>query len=82
MSTQTAESKRLAHFEYWNERYAKVGLDGQVHEWLRSFDDLIPFFDRHLFQVRRPETAPKILHLGSGDSVSSSTCKLALNLNG
>ncbi|KIX96537.1 uncharacterized protein Z520_07803 [Fonsecaea multimorphosa CBS 102226] len=63
-----AESKRLAQAEYWDERYAKVGPDEQVHEWFRSFDDLAPFLDRHLFQVRGPETAPKILHLGSGDS--------------
>ena len=72
MSTQTAELERLAHPEYWDERYAEVSPDEQVHEWYRSFNDLMPFFDRHLFQVRGPETAPKILHLGSGDSVSSS----------
>ncbi|KAL8921898.1 MAG: hypothetical protein Q9208_005502 [Pyrenodesmia sp. 3 TL-2023] len=64
-----AETRRLAHPEYWDDRYAeKAGPDQRVHEWLRSFDDLEPFLDRHLFQVRRPETAPKILHLGSGDS--------------
>ena len=64
-----AEVKRLAYSEYWNERYAEVGSDGQVHEWFRSFTDLEPFFTRHLFQIRGPETLPKILHLGSGDSV-------------
>ncbi|ETN45308.1 uncharacterized protein HMPREF1541_09139 [Cyphellophora europaea CBS 101466] len=63
-----AEVKRLAYSEYWNERYAEVGSDGQVHEWFRSFTDLEPFFTRHLFQIRGPETLPKILHLGSGDS--------------
>jgi len=63
-----AETKRLAHAEYWDGRYAEVGPDEQVHEWFRSFNDLEPFFARHLFQVRGPETAPKILHLGSGDS--------------
>ncbi|RMD41793.1 hypothetical protein DV735_g3301, partial [Chaetothyriales sp. CBS 134920] len=63
-----AELKRLAYAEYWDERYGQVGPDEQVHEWFRSFDDLGPFFDRHLFQVRSPETNPKILHLGSGDS--------------
>ena len=64
-----AESKRLAHSEYWDERYAEVGPDEQVHEWFRSFNDLESFLDHNLFQVRGPETAPKILHLGSGDSV-------------
>jgi EEF1A lysine methyltransferase 4 len=64
-----AEAKRLANAEYWDGRYAKVGSDGQVHEWFRSFGDLEPFFARHLFQSRGPETAPRILHLGSGDSV-------------
>ncbi|OCT54692.1 Methyltransferase type 11 [Cladophialophora carrionii] len=68
MSMSEAELKRLAHAEYWDERYAKVGPEEQVHEWFRSFKDLAPFFDRHLLQVRRPETQPRILHLGSGDS--------------
>ncbi|ERF70801.1 hypothetical protein EPUS_08988 [Endocarpon pusillum Z07020] len=54
--------------EYWDERYAEVGADKQLHEWFRSFSDLEPFFARHLFQIRGPETALKILHLGSGDS--------------
>ncbi|KAI9750232.1 MAG: NADH dehydrogenase [ubiquinone] flavoprotein 1, mitochondrial, partial [Chaenotheca gracillima] len=63
-----ADTKRLALVEYWDKRYANVATDQQVHEWFRSFDDLEPFFARRLFQVRGPETAPKILHLGSGDS--------------
>jgi EEF1A lysine methyltransferase 4 len=66
---EETEAKRLAHSEYWDERYAEVGPDKQVHEWFRSFSDLEPFLDRYLFQVRIPETAPRILHLGSGDSV-------------
>ena len=70
MPMQAAEIGRLAHADYWDERYTEVGPDKQVHEWFRSFDDLRPFFERHLFQVRGPETTPKILHLGSGDSVS------------
>lgn len=70
MSMSTAELKRLAHSEYWDERYTEAGPDQQLYEWYRSFDDLLPFFERRLFQVRRPESAPKILHLGSGDSVS------------
>jgi hypothetical protein len=63
------ENERLAHADYWDERYAQTGGDGQVHEWFRSFNDLSEFFARHLLQTRGPETAPRILHLGSGDSV-------------
>ena len=48
MSTPTTELKRLAHSEYWDERYARAGPDKQVHEWFRSFNDLMPLFDRHL----------------------------------
>lgn len=70
MTLSTAELKRLAHSEYWDERYAEVGPDEQVHEWFRSFNDLKPFFERHLFSARAADTAPRILHLGSGDSVS------------
>ncbi|KAI1773278.1 S-adenosyl-L-methionine-dependent methyltransferase [Hypoxylon cercidicola] len=62
------ELKRLAHADYWDERYSGVGPDQQVHEWFRSFDDLEEFFDRNLFQSLGPEKAPRILHLGSGDS--------------
>ena len=80
MSANSAELERLAHPEYWNERYAEVGPDEQVHEWFRSFNDLKPFFDQHIFQARGPETSPRILHLGSGDSVSSSACELLLKL--
>lgn len=70
MAMTDAEVKRLAYAEYWDERYAEVGQGRQVHEWFRSFGDLESFLSRRLFQVRGPETAPKILHLGSGDSVS------------
>ncbi|KAI4864092.1 S-adenosyl-L-methionine-dependent methyltransferase [Hypoxylon rubiginosum] len=62
------ELRRLTHADYWDERYSKVGPDQQLHEWFRSFGDLEEFFDRNLFQLRAPETAPSILHLGSGDS--------------
>lgn len=63
------ELKRMACIEYWDDRYVEVDLETQLHEWYKSFSDLKPFFARHLFQTRGPETEPKILHLGSGDSV-------------
>ena len=65
------EGKRLADPSYRDSRYANVGPDEQVHEWFKSFKDLESFLDSYLFQARGPETAPKILHLGSGDSVIS-----------
>jgi EEF1A lysine methyltransferase 4 len=67
-----AEAERLAHASYWDERYSEVGSDGNVHEWFRSFEDLEPFFETNLFKAFPAESSPKILHLGSGDSVSSS----------
>ena len=62
-----AELERLSHADYWDERYGQVGPDQQLHEWFRSFEDLLPFFEQNL--LKRPATS-KILHLGSGDSVS------------
>ncbi|RMZ90803.1 hypothetical protein DV736_g1964, partial [Chaetothyriales sp. CBS 134916] len=59
MSTSETELKRLAHSEYWDERYGKVGPDEQVHEWFRSFNDLAPFFDRHLFRTIPEELSRK-----------------------
>ena len=62
-----AELERLAHPDYWDEQYARVGPDQQLHGWFRSFEDLLPLFEQNLFK-RLLES--KILHLGSGDSVS------------
>ncbi|KAI1640845.1 S-adenosyl-L-methionine-dependent methyltransferase [Biscogniauxia mediterranea] len=62
------ELERLAHADYWDERYAEAGPDRRVHEWFRSFGDLEGFFEKHLFRPRGPQTGPRILHLGSGDS--------------
>jgi len=71
MPMSEPDIKRLAHPDYWDERYTEVGSGAQVHEWFRSYGDLEEFLNRHLFQVRGPETAPKLLHLGSGDSVNA-----------
>lgn len=69
----------LSRPEYWDERYSQATkADGDsetempTHEWFRSFGDLEEFFQKHLFQSLgcRPEDNPRILHLGSGDSVS------------
>lgn len=62
------ENERLAHADYWDDRYAEKEGD-QLHEWFRSFQDLEEFFTRHLFEAYPAEKTPRILHLGSGDSV-------------
>jgi EEF1A lysine methyltransferase 4 len=69
MNMNADDIKRLAHADYWDERYAGTGPDQQLHEWFRGFDELNQLFTRHLIDTRPPTTAPRILHLGSGDSV-------------
>lgn len=67
MSDQDIE--RLAHPEFWDERYATAEDSAPTHEWFRTFAELLPFLEPKLFDARPPATNPKILHLGSGDSV-------------
>lgn len=64
------EGKALATPQFWDSRYGKSDGESPTHEWFRTFDALKPFFEAHLFQHRKPDSNPKILHLGSGDSVS------------
>jgi EEF1A lysine methyltransferase 4 len=64
------ENVALSRAEYWDERYSKSDGDNPTHEWFRSYSALEPFFAKHLFPVWAPESAPKLVHLGSGDSVS------------
>ncbi|KAJ6442708.1 endothelin-converting enzyme [Purpureocillium lavendulum] len=69
MSDQDIE--RLAHPEFWDERYATTTTAEDAvptHEWFRTFAELLPFLEPKLFDARPPATNPKILHLGSGDS--------------
>ena len=68
MAMSDADIKRLAHADYWDGRYSETGEGQQYHEWFRSFDDLEAFFEQNL-PKRAPEGV-RILHLGSGDSVS------------
>jgi len=64
------EAQALGDAEFWDERYAKADGDKPTHEWFRAFDALEPFFTKHLFASKKAEAQPRILHLGSGDSVS------------
>jgi hypothetical protein len=70
MASRDDENGRLAYAEYWDGRYTEtVKGEEQVHEWLRSFEDLEEFFNLRLFQAYPPAAEPHIVHLGSGDSV-------------
>ncbi|KAH8174771.1 methyltransferase domain-containing protein [Sarocladium implicatum] len=64
------ELEQLARPEFWDERYAAATTEASTptHEWFRTFDELLPFLEPHLFEARAPSTDPKIVHLGSGDS--------------
>lgn len=64
------EDQALARPEYWDGHYSKSEGEAPVHEWFRSFGDLQPFLQTHLFEIVKPEAKPLVLHLGSGDSVS------------
>ncbi|KAK7443602.1 hypothetical protein Landi51_08951 [Colletotrichum acutatum] len=66
---EVREAEALATPELWNQRYTKSDGSHPTHEWLRTFEALEPFFEKHLFSQRRPDTSPRIMHLGSGDSV-------------
>jgi hypothetical protein len=64
----------LAHPEYWDERYTseqKTSENGTQpvlgsYEWFRNFEDLRPFFAKHL---SASFSGCHILHLGCGNSV-------------
>jgi EEF1A lysine methyltransferase 4 len=62
--------KVLSSPDYWDKHYSKSDGTNPTHEWFRSFDDLGPFFEKNLLGTRPPESTPRILHLGCGDSAS------------
>lgn len=68
MDTRT--TRELASPEYWDKRYAKHSRGSEsehgTHEWFRTFEQLRPFLQKELPD---PISAPRILHLGCGDSV-------------
>ncbi|KAK3679721.1 hypothetical protein LTR78_000097 [Recurvomyces mirabilis] len=58
--------EELAHPQYWDKRYGDTDSgDAKTYDWLRHFDTIKPFLLKHL---PPPDTDPKILHLGSGNS--------------
>ncbi|OSS46087.1 hypothetical protein B5807_08313 [Epicoccum nigrum] len=66
---KTDEGAALGHASFWDERYSKAGDSTEpTHEWFRDFASLEPWFKKHLFATRKPDTRPRIIHFGSGDS--------------
>jgi hypothetical protein len=81
--SSSEEARALARAEFWDERYAKADGDKPTHEWFRAFDALQPFFQKHLFDARGAGgKSQRVLHLGSGDSVRGSLCKICTALFG
>ncbi|KAK0287550.1 hypothetical protein LTR91_003004 [Friedmanniomyces endolithicus] len=68
MGSREAEAEALATPEYWDERYSRSDGEHPTHEWFKTYDQLHPFLTNLLFNVRRPQDQPTILHLGAGDS--------------
>ncbi|KAF5534407.1 endothelin-converting enzyme 2 [Fusarium mexicanum] len=66
-----AEDQQLAFSEYWDGRYATSNNNDSTHEWYRSFSQVLQFLKKNLFEEagRTAHDNPRILHLGSGDSV-------------
>ena len=73
MSRADKDAQALAHAEFWDERYTKSDGSGPTHEWFRSYSDLEPFLESHLFKTYPPARNPRILHLGAGDSVRTNS---------
>jgi hypothetical protein len=74
MMVKDDEPKELPLPQYWDERYAsakKENEDGIAaiasFEWFRTFENLQPFFEKHLPPA---SSGCYILHLGCGNSLS------------
>ncbi|EKJ73459.1 hypothetical protein FPSE_06377 [Fusarium pseudograminearum CS3096] len=65
------EDQQLSNSEYLDSRYVASNGDDPIHEWFRSFEHLQPFLGKNLLEQpgRAAQDNPKVLHLGSGDSV-------------
>jgi hypothetical protein len=67
------DQKELAFAIYWDGRYNISDGEQPTHEWFKNYDALRPFLTKAIFQDRGVEKNPRILHLGSGDSVRGSS---------
>ncbi|KAH7132289.1 S-adenosyl-L-methionine-dependent methyltransferase [Dendryphion nanum] len=59
--------EELAHPDYWDNRYQN-SPDGATFEWFKSFESLEPLLPAHLPKPSENGQAPRILHLGCGNS--------------
>jgi hypothetical protein len=58
--------EELSRPDYWDKRYVE-GEDSETYDWLRRFDAIEPFFQKHLPPA---SSNPRILQLGCGNSVN------------
>lgn len=70
-ATDDADRGDIALPEYWDKRYANEKPGDPTHEWFLNYKELASFLEKKLFSARPPQSSPRILHLGSGKSVSS-----------
>ncbi|KAI9693537.1 MAG: hypothetical protein M1820_009189 [Bogoriella megaspora] len=64
-----AAKEQLATASYWNNVYRQPPTGSKpTHEWY-SIQDIAGFLETHLYPTKPSSTSPRILHLGSGDSV-------------
>lgn len=71
MPSSEQKAQALGFSDFWDDRYKKAEGDKPTHEWFRAFTELEPFFNKHLFEGRGEQgKKSRVLHLGSGDSVS------------
>jgi hypothetical protein len=69
-----ADAKSLEELStpaYWDNRY-RDNSNGPIYEWFKPFTSLEPLLLEHLPKPSDDGQAPRILHLGCGNSVSSS----------
>ena len=68
----TEPEQELAFPSYWDARYQDYDGDEPSHEWYKSFESLRQVFCKYVLTPKPPHTNPRIIHLGSGDSVGVS----------
>jgi hypothetical protein len=68
----SSPSDEIVQPDFWDSRYINSNGDEPTHEWFGA-SSVQKLFQRNLFGTPglRPEDNPRILHLGSGDSVGT-----------
>jgi len=68
----TESEQELAFPSYWDARCQDYDGDEPSHEWYESFEGLKQVFRKYVLTPKSPDTNPRMIHLGSGDSVGAS----------